>query len=817
VKLRRKGPRRRRRDRSAGSTPVTGLAGFVTRWPWLVVGIWIFAVVLLAFVGAGVERKLNAQVTYGDGTPAKRARDLVVSQFGGEDVMVVMLRGPQANVEEQGKALAKRFAHRPHTHVVSPWSGGGAAMKGLTPKPGVAAVIVRVEDPTQQVLNRLPPVQHQVDLVVREPVHASIAGLPALAESFREANNSAALVGQMVAFPVLLIVLLFVFRSALAAFMPLVVGGAVVAATRGLLSVFTGLLPIDLFAVGVAGMMGLALGVDYSLLVVSRFREEYVHGDLTRAVQVTMTRTARSILPAGGGLVLAMLVTPMLLTGTIARSVSIAVITVTLLSMISAMCVVPALLTLLGPNLDRWSFPKRRGSQVASLRWSRSLAAHPRAVVGIMAAMLVLAGLAFTLKTGVIAVEQLPADDSGRLAQEDVERGLGPGWVAPMEVVANQEDGPITTPKQLNELASFQRKAEADPGVVAVAGFGKVANKAKNLNSIEGNLVKQEKKIGKLAGGISKLHKGSAVGSTGLLAAAEGSKQLGAGIGATNKGAGVLAKALRAVSTGSGQLSEGLGKVNEGGDKLAEGTAKASNGAVLLANGLAKAKEKTGEIAGSARLFENAMRSGEDRLGELHAPLGATETQIETALRGLQRMTAGRTDSEYAAVLHAVEEASRRVSGKDPKTGEPDSSFEGIEAGIERADGQFGVGLYLAGRLGTAGGQAQEGIAKLAKGSAALKLGLRGLATGTTALSGGLAQLSEGGSQLPPVLVKLKNGAEQLEGGLGKLGEGAGKLSTGLGSGAQKSKLLTGALQKIKTALNQQAGGKGGSNLAQLR
>ena len=60
-------------------------------------------------------------------------------------------------------------------------------------------------------------------------------------------------------------------------------------------------------------------------------------------------------------------------------------------------------------------------------------------------------------------------------------------------------------------------------------------------------------------------------------------------------------------------------------------------------------------------------------------------------------MTTGRGDAEYAAALSAVEEASRHLTGTDPQTGEPvDSSFKGVGAGVNRAEGEFGVGLYLA-------------------------------------------------------------------------------------------------------------------------
>jgi putative drug exporter of the RND superfamily len=795
------------------------MASFLTRRPRLVVGVWIALVAALGLYGHDLGQRLNTQLLYIDGTAAKRAHDIAMREFGGEDAMVVMLRGPRAEIERQGPELARRLGRMPRMQVVSPWTPG-AAIDGLRAAPGVAALVVRVDRrPDEEVSELLPPVQRQVDRVVVGQVEASIAGLPAVIDSYREAGEHATAVGELIAVPILLVVLLLVFRSVLAAILPVVVGGAVVVATRGMLGVLLEFFSIDVFALSMVGMMGLALGVDYSLLVISRFREEMERRDLADAVQATVRTTARSVIPAGCGLMLAMLVTLLLLPGAIASSISIAVITVTALSMLSALCVVPALLTLLGPNLERWSLPRRPRSQVASLRWSRRVAARPRVVMSIMVGLLFCALWAFTLESGVITVELLPAGDPGRRQQEAVERELGPGWIAPMEVVVSGHDGPVTSPRRLRALAAFQRRIERDPGVETVAGFTAIEKGARRLAGVEKDLVRQERGLDRLETGLARAHDGATLNTSGLLEAAEGSRQLDAGIGTAGGGAGLLADALEAVRTGSNRLSGGLDQADEGSSELARGTSKASSGAGRLADGLDRTREKTGEILDTARLFRNAMDTGNGRLAELRPPLSAAEDQLAAAWGALQRMTIGRGDPEYAAAVRAVEEASQRLAGTDPRTGEQaDPSYDGIQAGIERAAGQFDVGLYLAARLDKSGRQAQKGAAKLARGSAQLDRGLHRLAAGSQELSDGIDALSNGGERLPPSLTQLGDGARRLEEGLTQLGAGATQLAGGLGGGAQKSKLLTGGLKKIGTGLRRgRGGGEGGSGLDQLR
>jgi putative drug exporter of the RND superfamily len=803
--------------RSWRSSVLSGVADLATRRSRLVVVLWIAIVAVLAFIGRNLDHELGVHPLVIDGTGTQRAHEISLSEFGSDYAMVVMLRGPHGQVEDQGRDLAAAFEANPRMLVITPWSGGGT-IDGLSPSPNVATLVVRIAaSEAEGISTTLPPVRRAVDAEIRAPVRASVAGLPVVIDSLQKSSDRATKLGELIAVPVLLIVLLFVFRSVIAAVMPVVVGGAVVAATRGLLTILNSFVQLDLFVIGVVGMMGLALGVDYSLLVVSRFREERRNGDgdLGEAVRATMQATARSVVPAGCGLIFAMFVAALILPGSIARSASIAVGLSTLLSMISAICVVPALLMTLGDNLDRWALPIRQTGQIAPLRWSRRIAARPGIVVAIIFALLLLSGWALTLDSGAAATAFLPPGDPGRQQQEDVESALGPGWTAPMEVVIDGRGHPVTSTSRLRALARFQHHVEQDPGVETMAGFRPIAQGAERAVGIEDELAKQERGLSRLAVGIGKARKGATLNTNGLHKAATGSSKLEAGLGAAHGGAGALTGALQKVGQGSRRLSVGLGRAGEGSGKVAEGTSKASDGAGRLADALTKAGEQTGELSNSAHLIENAMHSGEDRLDEVGPPLQGAEERIATAWQALQRMSTGRSDPEYAAALAAVEEASLRLTGKDIRTGESaDPSFEGVGAGIERADGQFGVGTYLASRLDKKGRKASQGIEKLADASGKLDRGLRRLADGSERVSQGVEELNRGGAQLPPVLQRLGNGAEHLSAGLSLLETGAGQLAGGLGTGAQKSKLLGTGLGRIESGLK---GRNDESGLVQLQ
>ena len=697
--------------------------------------------------------------------------------------------------------------------------GRRGRLAGLAPRPGTAALLVRTAGPTtDQVSGLLSPVERKIDATVKDPVHASVAGLPVVIDSLRNAIGNAASLGELIAVPVLLLVLLFVFRSVLAAFVPLLVGGTVVVASKGVLDVLQHLVELDLFVVGVTAMMGLALGVDYSLLVVSRFREERRRAELPEAIEATVAGTARSIVPAGAALVLGMAVGAMALPNLFIRSVAIGIGTATVLSVVSALVMVPALLVLFGRHLERWSLPERRVERSAALRWSRRTAASTPAVLGLVFALFVLSGIALGLNSGIATAGLLPSGDPGHVQQEEVERALGPGWGAPAEVVLDGRGTPLTSPGRLKAIANFQRQVEEDPGVASAAGLLPLEHASTQLVGFESGLVRQEHGLDRLESGLGRLGDGAAQSTAGLTRAAVGSRALHAGVGAASAGAGALAGGLRATSAGSYRMTEGLGKVGEGSGQLSAGASKASAGADRLARGISQAAEATGEIKGNARVFDNAMHSGQSRLGRLHSPLKEAEAQLSAALSALRHMTSGKADSEYGAALTAVEEASRKVTGRDPGTGEPvESGYEGVEAGIDGAEGQFEVGEYLARRMRKGGEQAGQGFEKLADASAKLDRGLGRLANGSRHVSAGVVALTQGGERLSPALRRLSLGAHRLSGGLTLLEQGAGKLAGGLAEGAGRSGAIPRALHRIGGDLARGRAGAGGSQIAQLR
>ncbi len=794
-----------------------GIAGLAVRRPRRILAVWVLAIAVLGVAGIGLEDKLASHAIYIVGTGTKREREIAVRHFGSESSVVVLLRGPRLQVERQGRQLERFYANMPGAMVFSPRTGG-SALPGLSPSPRSAALVVSVkghiDDDAKAIL---PSIHEGLDEIVDPPVEASVAGFPAIIDSIERANQSAVRLGELIAVPALLVVLLLVFRSVLAALAPVVVGGAVVIASRGVVDFIAGTTHIEILARGATGMMGLALGVDYSLLIVSRFREEAkAGGSVADAVQSTVTSTGRTVLMAGCGLSLAMIVAPLVLPSAIIFSVALAILVVTVFSVLSALFVVPAFLVMLGPNLDRWSLPARRGrSGGIAAALSERLSARPALVV-LPVVLLLAAAAAWSaeLKTDAITVAQLPSDDAGRLQQEDVQRTLGPGWVAPVEIAIRASDGPVTTPRRLRALTSFQNRLERDPGVETMTGFAEIDRATRGVAGLELSLAEQQRSATRLGAGLAQARRGAGHSAFGLAQAANGAGALESGIVLARDGASALGGELTEASGGSERLAAGLSRADAGGARLAEGTSGASDGADRLASGLNRLHGQGAGIASSATLLEEAMRTGESRLDETETPVRAAAARLGAA-HALLKEIAAEGDPRAAEALTAVDEASAWLTGVDPESDEPSAQGDGASAAIERARAQFDLGLYLAARLRGGGAEMTQAMDKLRDGSVGLQRSLRQLAAGSWTMSGTLGRLERGGEQLSPGIAALAGGAERLLAGIDGLQVGGEELARGLGDGSRRSMLLASGLSRLERGF---AGEMDGSSpLSRLR
>ncbi|MTD43770.1 MMPL family transporter [Conexibacter sp. W3-3-2] len=217
-------------------------------------------------------------------------------------------------------------------------------------------------------------------------------------------------------------------------------------------------------------MLGLALGVDYALLMVSRFREFLAQGQsVTDAALGSGQSAGRTVVFAGLTLLVTMVTAMLLSPGSFLLSAAVGVSAAGIMGMFGALLAVPAMLALLGTNIDRLRIggPSRSGGAWARYADAVQRRPIPAATAGLLI-LLALAPPALGLDTGPPDVRTLPAENRARLDTEATARAIGPGWIAPARIIAAPNaSGRAPSAAAVAELSGRLRTV---PGVRAVLG-----------------------------------------------------------------------------------------------------------------------------------------------------------------------------------------------------------------------------------------------------------------------------------------------------------------------------------------------------------
>lgn len=534
----------------------------------------------LGVFGMGVEPHLSQSTLVVDGTSSARAVEIATREFGESVTIPVLLTGPAAAVDEQGPRLVRALRQDPVNRVVSAFDGGRSSAS-LRPRPGAAMVLVAVDRPIVETIDDgQAHVRDAVARTIRGPVKPHVTGFVAIGQSLKETGFDEVHRAERIAVPLLLLVLLLVFRSVTAAVIPAVLGGATVAASFGGLRLLTSVVDLDVVSVSLASMMGLALGVDYSLLMVSRFREELGDRDagpdaVRRAARTTVRTAGRTVRFAGLVLGIAMAASLLVAPGDLLVSAAAGVMVAVAIGVVAAAVVMPAALVLAGHRLASRRGERSRGVGALATRVLDRPAVPALTVLMLLGALSV---PALALETGPPDVRALPASDVARQDFEVVRRVMGPGWSAPFEIVVASRSGTITDPARLRAIARFERRIASLPGVVSVVGPGaleralpreglntrELARTGRRVRRSRRSLKQLDRGLGQAAGGVQRLRGG-------IARAADGARRLGRGGSAAAGGAGEIAAGLRAARDGSRELAGGLDRARSAATRLSGG------------------------------------------------------------------------------------------------------------------------------------------------------------------------------------------------------------------------------------------------------
>jgi RND superfamily putative drug exporter len=371
---------------------------FIVARARVVLALGLAALAISAVLGVGVFGRLLGGGFDDPASASSQAKVLLNQKFGGEADMVFLLHARDGNVDEpaataSGQALARRLAGDTRLRgVVSYWATHAPVLRS---RDGSAALILaRVVGDDVKAGSNATAVLGDYAHVDDSAVTVRIGGARGTDIGGQIGKDLA--LAESIAVPITLVLLILAFASLVAALLPLAVAMLAILCTFAELSLLTHVTSVSVFAINLATGLGLGLGIDYALLIVSRFREELANGvDVGEAVARTSATAGRTI--AFSALAVAVAMSAMLVFPVyFLKSFAYAGVGVTAFAALSALFVLPALLGVLGRRVNAGRVPGLRAARSAETPfWGRlatGVMRHPvLAAVPVIAVLLFLA------------------------------------------------------------------------------------------------------------------------------------------------------------------------------------------------------------------------------------------------------------------------------------------------------------------------------------------------------------------------------------------------------------------------------------------
>jgi RND superfamily putative drug exporter len=409
---------------------------------------WAVVAVALAVFAPKVETALSGAGWQANGSESVTARALIQENFGGlsSSAPIVVVHSPTLTTSSPefrdtlaGAEAILRSDSRIST-VVPPRPGVSISRDGHT-----ALVVAGAKsDPTEMVA-AADELKGKLGDLATSQVSVSLTGASGMWSDFNEANRTAMMKSELFSWPVTLAILVLAFGSLVAAGLPLLLTILGLLASAGLLTLLTHGFEISIWAMNFALMFALALGIDYALFVVHRFRGAYFGSKVPvrDAVAIAMDTAGKAVL-FSGLTVFVSLSAVMLVPSPAFRSMALGIMLSVAFVLAATLTLLPAVLAKLGPKVDSLALPWVHSGEHRSprfARWGERLWRRPYLFGA--AATLVLVVLALPvlgLRTGMPSIAVVPTTDGSRVGYAQVQEAFGPGAPGALQIVAPQAD-----------------------------------------------------------------------------------------------------------------------------------------------------------------------------------------------------------------------------------------------------------------------------------------------------------------------------------------------------------------------------------------
>ena len=469
--------------------------------PFVLIGLIL---VLFGVFGTQLENRMSQEGWEDPNAASTRAAEIENEVFGRDKSgdVIVMVNNPQENLEE-GRAYVDKLKSSHPEQIAQVNSYFYTQNPNLLNEAGDTAFIaIGLAGDEEQTLKDFRIIQ---DALTDTSLDVEVAGATAVADALDAGMAADISRAERAALPLVGLLLLVVFGSVVAAFMPLIVGGLSILGSIGILAILAGFLQVNVFAQAVVTLLGLGLAIDYGLFMVSRFREELDKGRNVKDAVAITTATAGQTVVFSAAMVAVAISGLFIFPQAFLKSVAYGSISAVGLAALLSVTLLPALFGMLGHNIDKWSIrrTKRTARRIEDTWWYRLpkwAMKHAKVMTLAICGLLIALTLPIlNISFGGINESYLPPTQETRVAQDKFNEEFPSFRTEPVKLVVENASNEqlvdvIMQVRELDGLTSPMAPSSAtvDGTTVLSAGiedrddYADIVHELENLNAPEG-------------------------------------------------------------------------------------------------------------------------------------------------------------------------------------------------------------------------------------------------------------------------------------------------------------------------------------------
>ncbi|OOE10759.1 MMPL family transporter [Fictibacillus arsenicus] len=463
------------------SSPFLGLGRITYRFRIAIIAFWILTTILLGFFAIKLPSILSGSGFEMEGSFSK-VENILQDKFD-QPKSSVMLVFNSKKYDTQDETY-KQFVNKTLASVKDVEDAVGVQSPYDAPdrmiKENVSFASIRFDKSFNNLKKSIDQIRDR--LPKDGDISVSLTGGPVIAEDMNTASQQDLARAEAIGIPAALIILLLAFGGLVAAGLPIIVGLISVASSLGLLYFYGLEANVSIFLLNVVPMIGLALGIDFALLLVNRFREE-LHQGIEKATIISVQTAGRSI--AFSGLCVFLGLSGMLLIDIdIFKTVAIGGMVVVVLSVLNAITFLPAMLAVLGKRVNALKILKTKEKEKSIWHSFASFVMKRPVIMALFAALLLILSVTPVkdMKLSIPEAEALPPDYESRTAFEKFEKTFGEDELYPVLIVAESEKSYLQDKNALQSLERLVRDLKEEKEIAKTESIFDYTNQ---LNSTE--------------------------------------------------------------------------------------------------------------------------------------------------------------------------------------------------------------------------------------------------------------------------------------------------------------------------------------------